>query len=74
MFTTSLVGYPESLTDPSYRGQMYVSVYLHSSILKIPRQSNDITLFGSADAKPALQTCLHAALDRKLRGTFLCQR
>lgn len=24
VFTTSLVGYPESLTDPSYRGQMYV--------------------------------------------------
>ena len=27
VFTTSLVGYPESLTDPSYRGQMYVSMY-----------------------------------------------
>lgn len=24
MFTTSLVGYPESLTDPSYRGQILV--------------------------------------------------
>ncbi len=28
VFTTSLVGYPESLTDPSYRGQMYVSLHL----------------------------------------------
>ena len=26
VFTTSLVGYPESLTDPSYRGQMYVPI------------------------------------------------
>ncbi len=24
VFTTSLVGYPESLTDPSYRGQILV--------------------------------------------------
>ena len=34
--------------------------------------SNDMTLFGSADAKPALQTLLHTALNRKLRGTILC--
>ena len=24
VFTTSLVGYPESMTDPSYRGQILV--------------------------------------------------
>ncbi len=27
VFTTGMVGYPESLTDPSYRGQILVSTY-----------------------------------------------
>lgn len=27
VFTTSMVGYPESLTDPSYRGQILVTTY-----------------------------------------------
>lgn len=27
VFNTGMVGYPESLTDPSYRGQILVSTY-----------------------------------------------
>ena len=27
VFNTGMVGYPESLTDPSYRGQLLVSTY-----------------------------------------------
>jgi carbamoylphosphate synthase small subunit len=27
VFTTAMVGYPETLTDPSFRGQMLVSTF-----------------------------------------------
>ena len=33
VFNTGMVGYPETLTDPSYRGQILVFTYKHNCLM-----------------------------------------
>ena len=41
VFTTGMVGYPESLTDPSYRGQMLVMTYPIVGNYGVPEEDED---------------------------------
>ena len=41
VFTTGMVGYPESLTDPSYRGQMLVMTYPIVGNYGVPDDGDD---------------------------------
>jgi len=41
VFNTGMVGYPESLTDPSYSGQILVFTYPHIGNYGVPRMSRD---------------------------------
>ena len=41
VFTTSLVGYPESLTDPSYRGQILVFTQPLIGNYGVPKNTRD---------------------------------
>ena len=41
VFTTGMVGYPESLTDPSYRGQILVMTYPIVGNYGVPEDGND---------------------------------
>ena len=41
VFQTGMVGYPESLTDPSYRGQILVLTYPLIGNYGVPRSSTD---------------------------------
>lgn len=41
VFTTGMVGYPESLTDPSYIGQILVLTYPHVGNYGVPRLTHD---------------------------------
>jgi carbamoyl-phosphate synthase small subunit len=41
VFTTGMVGYPESLTDPSYRGQVLVFTYPLIGNYGVPRDTRD---------------------------------
>jgi carbamoyl-phosphate synthase (ammonia) len=41
VFTTGMVGYPESLTDPSYRGQLLVMTYPIVGNYGVPEDGND---------------------------------
>src|SRR3989344_9390920 len=50
VFTTGMVGYPESLTDPSYRGQILVMTYPLVGSYGVPEkkywESNEIKISG----------------------------
>jgi carbamoyl-phosphate synthase small subunit len=52
VFTTGMVGYPEALTDPSYRGQILAFTYPSLGNYGVPRQP---------DADPAEGSLLEAA-------------
>ena len=41
VFSTGMVGYPESLTDPSYRGQILVLTYPLIGNYGIPSSKNE---------------------------------
>ena len=41
VFNTGMVGYPESLTDPSYAGQILVLTYPHIGNYGVPPWSRD---------------------------------
>ena len=41
VFNTGMVGYPEALTDPSYRGQILISTYPLVGNYGIPPKMND---------------------------------
>src|SRR5213594_1170620 len=41
VFNTGMVGYPESLTDPSYAGQILVLTYPHIGNYGVPPRSRD---------------------------------
>ncbi len=41
VFTTGMVGYPESLTDPSFRGQILISTYPLVGNYGVPREEVD---------------------------------
>src|SRR2546428_7559611 len=53
VFTTGMVGYPEALTDPSYRGQILVFTYPSQGNYGVPRPPlGDPTVLGPADDLP----------------------
>src|SRR5947207_4645284 len=41
VFNTGMVGYPESLTDPSYAGQILVLTYPHIGNYGVPPRTRD---------------------------------
>src|SRR2546421_2537811 len=47
VFTTGMVGYPESLTDPSYKGQILVLTYPLIGNYGVPRSNGPHTAFES---------------------------
>ena len=53
VFTTGMVGYPETLTDPSYRGQILVFTYPSQGNYGVPRPPpSDPSTSGRADDLP----------------------
>ena len=52
VFNTAMAGYPESLTDPSYKGQILVMTYPLAGNYGVPRneRENDIPKFFESDA------------------------
>src|SRR2546425_4562720 len=55
VFTTGMVGYPEALTDPSYRGQILVFTYPSQGNYGVPRPPlGDPTVLGPADDQPEI--------------------
>ena len=42
VFNTGMMGYPETMTDPSYAGQIIVLTYPSHWQLGIPSQKNDL--------------------------------
>ncbi|KAI9696456.1 MAG: Multifunctional pyrimidine synthesis protein CAD [Candelina mexicana] len=57
VFTTSLVGYPESLTDPSYRGQILVFTQPLIGNYGIPSAARDDTGLLKYFESPHIQAC-----------------
>src|SRR5882724_7868698 len=53
VFTTGMVGYPEALTDPSYRGQILVFTYPSQGNYGVPRPPlSDPSTSGRGDDLP----------------------
>ncbi|MCH5244903.1 MAG: glutamine-hydrolyzing carbamoyl-phosphate synthase small subunit [Muribaculaceae bacterium] len=52
VFNTAMTGYPESLTDPSYRGQILVTTYPLLGNYGVPprREKNDVSEYYESDA------------------------
>ena len=57
VFNTAMTGYPESLTDPSYKGQILVLTYPLIGNYGITRQDNQYHL-----KTHILHSCLNTAL------------
>jgi carbamoyl-phosphate synthase small subunit len=53
VFTTGMVGYPEALTDPSYRGQILAFTYPSIGNYGVPSRPS-----GAADASPGRETII----------------
>ncbi len=51
VFNTAMTGYPESLTDPSYEGQILVTTYPILGNYGVPprREKNDVSEFYESD-------------------------
>ncbi len=63
VFTTGMVGYPESLTDPSFRGQILTFTYPLLGNYGVPRNGRD------ADGLPALESAEVQPRGVIVRGT-----
>jgi len=61
VFTTGMVGYPEALTDPSYRGQILVFTYPSIGNYGIPSASGARAARGSLPPRPWESDRIHAA-------------